>query len=95
MTTKEGRGRKVVAALGGATRIHEGLREYTGRVEQMEAQRPSLVKRFPDKWVAMSDGDLVVADSLKEALSCLDEKEIPRTGAVIEFMDTRKRNMVL
>jgi len=44
----------------------------------------------------MHNGDImVIADSLEDVLKEMDDLGIPRKGAVVEFLDTEHRNMVL
>ena len=97
MTTKERKEQKRLAdELGGASQIHEGLQAYSQRVEHMETLRPELLERHPNKWVAMADGEVVVvADSMTDLLKVVDDRGIPRTGLVVEYLDTEPRNMIL
>lgn len=97
MTIKEReQQRRVVEELGGPTKIHEGLLEYSGRVGQMETQRAELTKQYPDKWVAMDSGTIVaVADSLKALLTEVDKLGISRVSLVVEHLNTKPRNMIL
>ena len=97
MTIKEQeRQKRLVKKLGGATEIHEGLRAYSNRVEQMEARRAELTKQYPDKWVAMANRDIVaVAESLTALITEVDKQGIPRFGLVVEYLDTKPRNMIL
>ena len=95
MTTKE-RALKALESLGGAKRVREELLEYTERVERFERKRSQLTEQYPDKWVAMADGEVVaVADSLEDVLTELDECGLRRSDAVVEFLDTHPRNMIL
>jgi len=62
----------------------------------LEAKRAELTKEHPNKWVVMHNGDImVIADSLEDVLKEMDDLGIPRKGAVVEFLDTEHRNMVL
>ena len=88
--------RQVTKQMGGAQEVHVGLREFTNRVRAFDAQRVQLAKEYPDKWIAMYDGGIgAVADSLEDLLKEMDRLGIPRKGAVIEFMDTERRTMIL
>ena len=95
MTTKA-RVRKLIRELGGADHIHQGLRQYQHSVAQMEIKRGELLAQYPDKWVAIAEGEVVaVDDSLEAVLSTIEGKGIARTGAVVEFLDTDPLNMIL
>ena len=88
--------RKVVKQMGGAREVHLGLRDFANRVKVLEDKRPELTAQYPNKWIAMYNGNIVVvADSLEDVLKDMDEQAIPRKDAVIEFLDTERRNMVL
>ena len=88
--------RKLIKGLGGVNEVHKGLIEFTIRVEHMESLRAELLKQHPNKWVAMADGKIVTnADSLEDVLKELDAFGIRRRDAVVEFMDTHPRNMIL
>ncbi|MCH8109490.1 MAG: hypothetical protein IIB15_05110 [Chloroflexi bacterium] len=99
MTTKTAKpikGRSLVKQLGGAKQVLEELREYTRLVECMKSLRPGLLEKHPDKWVALANGEVVaVADSLEAVLEELDQRGIQRANAVVEFLDTHPRNMIL
>lgn len=88
--------RRIVKEMGGAREIHVGLREFSNRVRALEAKRAELTKEYPNKWVVMHNGGvMVIADSLEDALKEMDDRGIPRKGAVVEFLDTERRKMVL
>ncbi len=62
----------------------------------LEDRRAELTRKYPNKWIAMCNGDVVVvADCLEDVLNEMDNQAIPRRETVIEFMDTERRNMVL
>ena len=94
MTTKPDP-RQVVENMGGVREVHIGLREFSDRVKVFDGRRAELTAKYPNQWVAMYNEDIVVADSLEDVLARMDDREIPRKGAVVEFMDTERRNMVL
>ena len=88
--------RQVVKEMGGAREIHIGLQEFSNRVKVLEDRRAELTRKYPNKWIAMYNGDVVVvADCLEDVLNEMDNQAIPRRETVIEFMDTERRNMVL
>ena len=87
--------RKIVQDLGGAKAVFLGLRDFTERVQLMESRRKELTQKYPDKWVAMHNGDIEVADSIEGVLAILDEKGISRKEVVIEFLTTKPRHLIL
>ena len=87
---------QVIKQMGGAQEVYIGLREFTDRVRAFDAQRVQLTKKYPNKWIAMHDGEIgAIADSLEDLLKEMDRLGIPRKGAVIEFMDTERGTMIL
>lgn len=95
MTTKPNP-RQVIKEMGGTQEVHTGLREFSNRVRQLDAKRAHLTERHPNKWIAMCNEEIeVIADSVEGLLEEMDRRGIPRKGAVIEFMDTELRTMIL
>ena len=67
-------------------------RDFAARCERLRAMRPELIKKYPNKWVALTEnGVLVVADSAqarREKIEALGE----RPGfAAREFLNTNPR----
>ena len=88
--------RQIIKEMGGAKAVHAGLREFTNRVRTLDAKRGQLTREYPNKWIAMYNGEIdAIADSLEGLLEKMDSLGIPREGAVIKFMDTERRTMVL
>ena len=70
--------------------------DYANRVRAMEARRSELTWKYPNKWVSMHNGDVVaIGDSLEAVLADMDALGIPRTGAVVKYLDAERRNLVL
>lgn len=67
-------------------------RDSVARSERLRAMRPELIKKYPDKWVALTENDvLVVADSAKErAEKIMGLGERPGFAAR-EFLNTKPR----
>ena len=86
----------LIEQLGGAKQIRRELAAYSHRVARMEERRDQLTREHPDKWVAIADDKIVVvAGSLQEVLEELDRHGIRRADAVVEFMNTQPRNLIL
>ena len=87
---------QVIEQMGGVQEVHVGLREFSNRVREFDAKRVQLTEKYPNKWIAMCNGEIgAIADSLEDLLKEMDRLGIPRKGAVIEFMDTERRTMIL
>ncbi len=96
MTTKQkAECRKIVKGLGGSKAVFLGLQDFTQRVQLMEARKRELTEKFPDKWVAIHNGEVEVGDSIEEVLEALDTKGVSRKGVVVEFLTTKPRRLVL
>ncbi|MCY4486474.1 MAG: hypothetical protein OXF11_05080 [Deltaproteobacteria bacterium] len=77
------------------TDILEKLRAFRARVDRMESQQERLVKSHPDHWVALHSGDFVLAESLDDLLKMLQGQGVPAAEAVIRFLDSNPKNMIL
>ncbi len=87
---------EIVEKMGGAENIREDLRSFSRRTERMDARLGELKERYPDKWVALlDDGDIITADSLGGVLKKLDERGIPRRGAVVKLMETNPSVIII
>lgn len=63
---------------------------------RMMREAETLRQQYPDKFVAMAPGDvLVVGDTLDEVIRGLREKGVPRGEAFIEFLDTGSEPLVV
>ena len=88
--------RQILKQMGGAQEIHFGLRQFTSRVRVFDAQRVQLTKKYPNKWIAMYNGEVdATADSLENLLKEMDRLGIPREESIVKFMDTERRTLIL
>lgn len=87
---------QVIKQMGGAEEVHIGLREFNNRVRALDDQRVQLTEKYPNKWIAVYNGEVgAIAESIEDLLEEMDRLGIPRKGAVIDFMDTERRTMTL
>ena len=95
MTTKADM-RRIIKQAGGAKKVHTGLRDFSRRVRAFNAIRPQLIKQYPDKWVAMYNGEIAIAEDSREyVLEEMDRRGIPREATIIRFMASKPKSMVL
>ena len=88
--------RRIIEQMGGEQQVNMGLREFKRRVREFDAKRSQFISLYPDKWVAMGEKEaVVVADALEALLEEMERCGMPRDGAVIDFIDTKNRTMVL
>ena len=67
-------------------------RSFVERSERLRAMRPELIKKYPDKWVALTENDvLVVADSAKERTEKIIELGERPGFAARESLNTKPR----
>ena len=86
----------IVAEHGSLEAFVQSMREYKERHRRMIDGWTSLLERYPDKWVGMGPGDvLVVGDSLAGVLTQLDEAGTNRGESVVEFLNTKPQRMIL
>ena len=85
----------IVAEHGSLEAFVQSMREYRELHLRLIRETPSLKEQYPDQWVGMGPGDvLVVGDSLEEVLAQLDDKGV-RRDSVIEFLNTNPMQMIL
>lgn len=77
------------------TDILNKLRAFRARVDRMESQKERLTRNHPDRWVALHTGDFVLAESLDDLLKTLEGQGVPASEAVIRFLDSNPKNMIL
>ena len=56
---------------------------------------PSLAEQFAGRWLALYEQRIIDADSLDALLDRLDRDGVPRGRALIRFMDTNQRVLIL
>ena len=77
-------------AYAGSDRRHKEL------FRKLLREKASLRQKYPDKFVAMAPGDvLVVGDTLEEIIRSLREKGVPRGEAVIDFLDVNSGSLAV
>ena len=77
------------------TDILEKLRAFRARVDRMESQKERLTRSHPDHWVALHTDEFILAESLDNLLKTLEGQGVPATEAVIRFLDSNPKNMIL
>ena len=86
----------MIEAEGGVGVIMDEMREFQELSRQFLAMEISLLKRYPDKWVAMGKGGVIaVGNSEIEAVENLEKVGIDRTDAIVKFMDTNPPTLIL
>ena len=79
----------------GAAGDEEGL-EYEAAWLRMRQEMETLLKTYPDKWVAMSkDGIVAVGDSLDDVFAKVNAKRVPLGKIDVQFVDTNPSPLLL
>lgn len=85
----------IVVEHGSIEAFVQSMRDYRELHLRLIQETPALKEQYPDKWVGMGPGDVLVAgDSLEDVLARLDEKGV-RRDSVIEFLNTNPMRMIL
>ena len=86
----------MIEQAGGHKAFAESWRKDGELFRQLVREEKSLLQRYPDQFVAIASGDvLVVGDSLDEVMQGLDAKGIAHGEAVITFLDVNSGSLVV
>ena len=87
---------KMVADAGGPEAFLKQEAEHDELFRQLLRQEKSLRQQYPDQFVAIAPGDvLVVGDTMEEVRQRLDEKGIARGKACTMFLDVNTGPLVV
>ena len=87
---------EIIEELGGVKSIRDGFAEMDTAWRRMDRESDTLLKLYPDKWVAMSkDGVVAVGDSLEGVFSKVDALGLPRNSINVKFIATHPRTLIL
>ena len=79
----------IVEANGGFDAFIAESKLHHKMMLRMNEMHDGLFKRYPDKWVALGEGDVIaVGDSKKDALDAIEKLGMTRTAVAVRFMDT-------
>lgn len=81
--------------VGGVEGLHEALLAFERRHAELETRRAELLRQYPNKWVALCDGQVMAADTLEGLLQCLAEKGVPSQETPVEYLDPNPLPLVL
>jgi len=81
---------------GSAARIDQELSSFGEAAKVLSTDHPRMIDEHPSKWIAVYEGKVGArAKSLRELLSKIDKKHIPRDKAIIRFIDRQERTLIL
>ncbi len=86
----------LIEQAGGSEAYAESWRQYAELFRQFVRKEKELRQKYPDKFVAIAPGDvLVVGDTREEVRRRLDEKGIAPNEAIIDFLDVNSGPLVV
>ena len=86
----------MIEEMGGARSLTDDLAAFRQLRIRMSEEHAGLIKQHPDRWVAVGLGGLLaVGDSEDEVLETIDDKGIPRSDVVVEYLDTDPPVLIL
>jgi uncharacterized protein DUF5678 len=77
-------------------KIARDLRAFSRTARIFSSNEQRLLKEYPKQWVALYGGKVrASAKSLDEVLSKLKKQRVPANQAIIWYMDTSGRKLIL
>ena len=78
------------------TEYQETFQKFKRDVDYYEARREELLKRYPERWIAIRDGEVIVAASSPEEIrDYITEKGLPRDRVLVRHLTTKEDLLVL
>ena len=76
--------------------VIQSLRRHEAMTKNFFKVRPSLLEKYPDRWI-LWDGESVVhaCDTGKELLRYIDDNDIDTSYMEIDHLETNPRKMIL
>lgn len=89
--------KQVLEHLGDPSATAAELQQFQDLAIRMDSEHESLLKLYPDQWVAMGkDGSIVAtANTMDSLFQQLDEKQIPYEDVVHDYLDSNPRSLLL
>jgi len=89
-------GRRLMRDVGTPEDIYQSLRAFRKDLTALSEQRNKLTEKYPNKWIAFYEGEVVsVATTTEELLNAVERDGLPRDKVVTQFLGTEKITMVL
>jgi len=89
--------KKLAAHLGATPRqVDRELRAFSRAARVLSSDHPRLIDRHPKEWVGIYDGKVhAAAKSFGALVSKLKKKGVPPNEAIIRYIDTSGRMLIL
>ena len=87
---------EMIAELGGAAGIAEGLRRYGERCDLFDRRRDELTAQYPDQFVAMAADDTTFASKTLDGIyNEIDRRGIDLEYCVVEYLNSKPEVWIL
>ena len=94
--TRQRTAEEVAQLLGPLDVLRSDLEEFKQSARVFSADRPRLIDEYRQQWVAVMSGEVVVsADRFEDVMDELDNRSLPRSQALVRFIDENTRTMIL
>ena len=82
--------------LGDTAKIHTGLERFKANIDFFEHNYSSLMEKYPNKWVAIQDENVVATSrSLSGLMSILKKAGVETSSCYIQFLDPNPKLQIL
>ena len=88
---------QIIAALwNDPKKVDADLQSFRESAQILSQKFPRMIDLYPDEWVALFDGEVRAhGPSLDEVLQKIDLEGIAREGAIVRFIQSKPRTMIL
>lgn len=88
--------KKALETAGGEQELERKLRRFGGDVRYLQSIRQDLLRQYVDHWVAVYEASVAAhAKTAEELQKQLLEKGIPVNEAVVDFIASERKAMLL
>jgi hypothetical protein len=85
----------IMSIVGDAKLVAEDLSRFREAAQRLSSDHPRFIEEFPQKWVAVTSGAILAADSLEELLEDVDGRGIDRQDIIVRYIDDSDRILIL
>jgi hypothetical protein len=88
---------KIASSLGATPKqVDRELRAFSRAAKVLSSDHPRLIEEHPKEWVAIYDGKVRASDkSLQALIARLRQEGVPANEAIIRYIDTSGRKLIL
>ena len=88
--------REVLAAWGeSAEGVADGLARFAATTRALSSDKPRLIEKHPQEWVALCDDVEITAPTLDSVLEKMDARGLPRSDTIVRFINAAPKTMIL